>query len=159
MIEYIKFFSDVLSNHTETKAKREILVELVLHEAKCNLDLLKLVVTKSIGDIIEGKTELLKKLDTSSLNVIMASGLDYETIFKSIKGKEKDIEKMISVSNKMADYTQRNCSELYEFCIRKEKVLKIIAETGIENKSNIRVSVRAKNVILALRALIEKLSK
>jgi hypothetical protein len=158
MIEYIKFFSEIISKAGDKSTKKKLILDLVLHEAKFNMDLLKLARTKTVTKNLDEKTKLLRKLDTSSMEIILVSGISLESLFGGKEGKESDFEEMDNSKNPKYYYIKKNCSELYEFCIRKSRMLKAIAETETEKKCDIRVSVRMKNVSFGLEALIQKVS-
>ncbi|MES0490281.1 MAG: hypothetical protein ABUK01_09835 [Leptospirales bacterium] len=172
----------IVQNIKDEKQKIVLVRNLILHEAKYNQDILRILQLKSMSgaEKDEHRDALIRKMDTSSLDVIKLTNVLYDNFFKSqtlekilntVKGiinfddneddepvVAKEPQKIILPELKES-INNSKLGQIYEFYIRKVKVLQLITGEKVYIGTKINIKTRLKNVNQALDILIPAMEK
>jgi len=155
MLEYVQFFHDVLMGQKNENKKKEMIKSLILSEARINHDLAKIIQASMRNDEAFNPAPLLNQFETNSFEVLASLFMSPADLFgdKACPSEEalSDMDKS-DTSKKL--FESKTDSELYEFYVRKCRVLAKLGEAESVHNANIQLKRRIKNIEQATWALI-----
>ena len=159
MLDYIKFFYEIYQNIGDEGAQHEFLRSIILAESRFNNELSGVIWRSKPPKIAESNPEIYLEFQTSSFDLLRSLGIPSHTVFDEKKEPtEQDLSNLESGSRTLAYYGSRPQAELYEFYVRKCRLLVSLANSKSITTANISLTPRVKNIEYATRFLSEHLA-
>ncbi len=159
MLQYIKFFHEIYNGITDDKRKIELLRIVIRTEAQINNDIAAIISKSDPKKLALSAPKIYEQFDTSSFELLSALGVSsFEVLGDDRLPKEEDLSALDKSSNSLEYFSNRTRSELYEFYIRKTRLLSKLAQSGSICSVNVGLTTRVRNVEYATRFLARKLS-
>ena len=156
MLEYLKYLHEIYKDHASKTERLNFVRSIILTEAKYNNDLIQVILRSKPNKIAEQSPQIFGKLETTSYDFISTIGLPVEDVFdKNQYSSKVQMLEMAKPKNRFADYLNRSPAELYEFYIRKVKLLKSLQEGNALSTANVSLIARSQNINFATRSLIQ----
>lgn len=161
MIEYIKFLADTVGAHQDNNKKKDIIRYIIKSEVKFNYDLLKVISNTGPVETSKNAPQLYQQFQTNSFDLLLSLGFHISDIFGENKDPSERQLKSLDDEKKTneAVYSNKKAAVLYEFSMRKFKILSALAGANVLSDVNIVLAARLNNLELATRHLAKKIEK
>jgi len=158
VLEYLKYLHELYKEHKSKTERFNFIRSIILTEAKYNNDLIQVILRSKPNRIAEQSPQIFGQLETISYDFISTIGLQTEDVFEKNRDsmKVKVLEKP-KLTNRFSDYLNRPQGELYEFYIRKVKLLKSLQKGNALTTASVSLTARSQNINFATRALIQQM--
>jgi hypothetical protein len=148
---------DIKDTAAAKKERNEIIRYAIIAEAKANNDLASIICrakAKTTGQI---QPAIFNEFSTDTADILLAIGIPANIIFNDKNlPNESSIESMDKIKVSSNTFETKTASELYEFYIRKCKLLKSLYKSNSLSILSVNLHSRCKNIELATRILIVK---
>jgi hypothetical protein len=159
MLQNIKFLYEVYKEIKDKPKEKIFLLNIVRNEAKLNNDLITVIRRSDPNDVAEKMPDLYKQLNTTSFDLFSSLGKSPAEVFSAKQEPTyAQLEKLDVGRNTREYYKGRSEIELYEFYIRKCKLLVSLTEANCIAEANVVLKSRVNNIEYATHALINKLT-
>jgi len=146
-----------INNIKEAKNQNELMRHAIIAEAKFNNDLADLICRSNAKKIALTTPKLFSKFSTVTSEVLIAIGKPAHVIIGDDKAPlNQDIIELDKSSTPKSLFEKKNPSELYEFYIRKCRLLKALTDGNGLTTTRVSLQQRCKNIRLATTILIRK---
>jgi len=158
MLQYVKFLHEIYKDVSDSSKKKELLRTIIRSEARLNNDIASVISRSKPDEVAEKTPELFEQFETSSFELLSALGIPSHEVFDDKKDpSEEDLENLDKGSNTLDYFKSRPQSELYEFYIRKTKLLTRLSRSHAIASVNVGLRTRVKNIEHATRFLSKRL--
>jgi hypothetical protein len=158
MLEYLKYLHEIYKERTSKTERLSFIRSIILTEAKYNNDLIQVILRSKPNKMAEQSPQIFGKLEATSYDFISTIELSVKDVFdKNRDASKTQMLEMAKIKNRFADYLNRPQAELYDFYIRKVKLLKSLQEGKALMTANVSLSARSQNINFATRALIQQM--
>ena len=153
-------FKDVASlidwfNHINDVGRRNSIIKYaILAEAKFNKDLAEIICRSNAKIIAQKSPEIFTQFSIKTSDILLTIGLPAYEIFGNKNPTEKTIQELNGSSTTYKIFMGKTPSELYEFYIRKCRLLKSLSVADALISSNTSLQRRCKNIVHATKSLI-----
>ena len=153
-------FKDVTSlidwfNHVNDVGKRNSLIKYaIIAEAKFNKDLAEIICRSNPIIIAQKSPEIFAQFSVKTSDILLTIGLPAYEILGDKNPTEKTIQELNKSSTTYKIFIKKTPPELYEFYIRKCRLLKALSVADALISSNISLQKRCKNIVHATKSLI-----
>jgi len=158
MLEDLKTLYEIFKGYDDQKKSLQFIHSAIIAEAKFNNDLSSLICRSNPNKVAENCPGLFGQFATNTYELLSLTDV---SIHKVLKDKERSTEKQIEEVGKgkpaFKKYLQKTPSALYEFYIRKARLLKALHEGEALLSVKVSLNQRCRNLEYATRALIGKL--
>jgi len=155
MLQYVKFFYDIYQSAKDPAEKKALLRMIIKNEARLNNDIANVIYLSDPKKVAANNPELFLQFETNSFELLTTLGLHSHEVFDDKEYVSE--ENLGKLSNKPDYYKNRSQSELYEFYIRKTKLLIRLSRSNAISSVNVRLTARIQNIKYATRFLSAKL--
>lgn len=154
MLQYVKFFHEVYKGLEDDTKKKQLLRAVIRAEARLNNDIATVISKSNPKKVALENPKLYEQFETSSFDILSALGFSsYEVFGENEFPGEQALLKLDKSSNNLEYFAGRPKSELYEFYIRKAKLLAKLSQSNSIACVNIGLARRIKNIEHATRFL------
>ena len=153
-------FKDVASlidwfNHINDVGRRNSIIKYaILAEAKFNKDLAEIICRSNAKIIAKKSPEIFTQFSIKTSDILLTIGLPAYEILGDKNPTEKTIQELNKSSITYKIFMGKTPSELYEFYIRKCRLLKSLSVADALISSNTSLQRRCKNIVHATKSLI-----
>jgi hypothetical protein len=159
MLEYVKFFYSVYQDIGSETKQHDFLRSIVLAEARFNNDLSSVILRSGAPEIAKNNPEIYRELQTSSFELLSSLGVPPHTLLNGEREPtEQDLSNLEGSKKTLKYYESRPQVELYEFYIRKCRLLTALSNSGSMASAKISLATRVRNIEFATRFLSKKLA-
>lgn len=159
MLDYVKFFYSIYQDIGDKAKKHEFLRSIILAESRFNNELSSVIRRSGPPQIAASNPEIYLEFQTSSLDLLTSLGIPSHTVFDEKKEPtEQDLSNLESGNRTLAYYSSRPQAELYEFYVRKCRLLTALSKSKSITAANISLSPRIRNIEYATRFLSQHLA-
>jgi len=158
MLQYVKFLYDIYTDVSDSSKKNELLRTIIRAEARLNNDIAGVISRSKPTEVAKNTPELFEQFETNSFELLSALGVPSHEVFDDKKDpSQEDLEKLDKGSNTLEYFKSRPQSELYEFYIRKTKLLIRLSRSHSIASVNVGLCTRIRNIEHATRFLSKRL--
>jgi len=158
MFQYVKFLHDIYKDVKDDSKKKELLRTIIRAEARLNNDIAGLISRSNPKEVAENTPELFEQFEINSFVLLSSLGIPSYEVFDDKKDPtEENLENLNKSSNTLNYFESRPQSELYEFYIRKAKLLIRLSRSRSISTVNVGLKARIKNIERATRYLSKRL--
>ncbi len=158
MLQYVKFLHEIYSSVQDLSKKKELLRTIISAEARLNNDIAGVISRSKPKEVAANSPELFKQFETSSFELLTSLGMPSHEVFDDKRDpSDAELEKLDKGSNTLEYFQSRPQSELYEFYIRKARLLVRLSCSNAIDKVNVGLSTRVRNIEHATRFLSKRL--
>ena len=159
MLDYVKFFYSVYKDIGSEAKQHGFLRSIILSEARFNNDLCEVILRSKPPDIAKTSPEIFREFQTSSFELLGSLGVPPYTILSGDREpSEEDLSNLEGSRKTLKNYEDRPQVELYEFYVRKCRLLSALANSGSISTAKISLTTRVKNIEYATRFLSKELA-
>jgi len=138
----------------DDKEQKEMLLTIIKSEARLNNDIAEIISRSNPVEVAKNTPELFEQFETSSYELLTILGIPSHKLFNDKNNpSEDDIKKLDKSSNTLGYFRKRPQSELYEFYIRKTKLLNKLSKSKSISSVNVGLTTRIRNIEHATRFL------
>ena len=154
MIEGVQFLYNIYKSEESNKKQRRLILAYIFEEMQINSELVSIILKNDIKKLLKYSPSIFQQFETSSYDLIVSLNLDKTKILSSsISNISKDLNiKKLKDSQK---YQYKSDLELYEFYIKKLRMIAKLSKSGALSFTKINLTKRLKNIAYA----VEELSK
>jgi len=158
MLKYVQFLYEIYEKEKDKSKKFDSLRTIIRAEARLNNDIITVILNSDPKVVAQKCPNLFEQLETNSIDLLSALGLPSFQVFDDEKDPTEEDFNNLDKSNNTEEYFKcRPQSELYEFYIRKSKLLNCLARSNSIVEVNIKLTKRLQNIAFATRFLIKRL--
>jgi hypothetical protein len=157
MLNLLKDVTSVIDwyNHFKDIDKRNSLIKhAIIAEAKFNKDLAEIICRSNAKIITQKSPEIFTQFSVKTSDILLTIGLPAYEILGDKNPTEKTIQELNKSSTTYKIFMGKIPSELYEFYIRKCRLLKSLGVAGALISSNTSLQRRCTNIVHATKSLI-----
>lgn len=158
MLQYVKFLHEIYSSAQDETKRKKLLRTMIRAEARLNNDIAG-VISRTIPALVAEQTpELFQQFETSSFELLTSLGISAHEVFDEREDPSyAALEKLDRSSTTLNYFKSRPQSELYEFYIRKARLLVCLSRSNSIANVKIGLATRVKNLEYATRFLSTRL--
>ena len=158
MIQYVKFLHDIYKDVQDESKKKKLLRTIIISEARFNNDLAGVISRSKPKEVAKNTPKMFEQFETSSFELLTSLGISAHEVFDEKKHPtEKELENLDKSSTTLSKFESRPQSELYEFYVRKARLLVKLASSGAIDTANVGLIARVRNIEHATRFLSMRL--
>jgi hypothetical protein len=158
MLQYVKFLHDIYKDVKDDSKKKALLRNIIRAEARLNNDLAGVIARSNPKEVAISSPILFEQFETTSFELLTTLAVSAHEVFEEERDPtEKELESLDKGSNSLSYFGSRPQSELYEFYIRKAKLLASLSRSKAIATANVGLATRIKNIEYATRFLTKRL--
>lgn len=158
MLEYIQFLREVYRDLRNAGQKRQMLQNLILTEARFNNDLLAVMLRSDVNRLAAERPAVFAELQTHSAELVTALGLAPHVVFDDRRDPtEEELVRLDQRGVSLKSLSRRPQTELWEYSMRKIRLLKALAAAGALTDTRIALASRSRNLEFATRTLVRRM--
>ena len=158
MLDHVRFLHQVYQELKQGQQKRQMLESLILSEARFNNDLLQVALRTGVDSLSREQSALFLELETTSAELITTLGLAPHTVFDDRRDPtEQELLKLDQRGVSLKSLSRRPQTELWEYSMRKIRLLKALAASGTLHTARIALASRCRNLEFATRTLARRM--
>ncbi len=158
ILKGIQFLYGAYNKIEGDSKKREFLRNIIRNEARLNNDIANIIYKTGPKNVAIEMPELFEQLDTSSFDLLSALGIPPCNVFDEKKEPTfEELEKLGRSGNDIDNYKNKSQVELYEFYIRKSKLLASLSRSDSISQAKVGLKARVGNIKNATYFLSKKL--
>jgi len=159
MLQYVKFLHDIYSTFQDESKKKDLLRTIIRAEARLNNDVAAVISRSNPKKVAENTPELFRQFETGSFELLISLGIPSHEVFDDQRDPSDAALKKLDKGSNTRDYFEsRPQSELYDFYIRKARLLVRLSRSHSIARVNIGLTTRVRNLEYATRSLSKRIN-
>ena len=160
MLEYIQFLRDIYKDLRTNAQRAQMLHNLILTEARFNNDLLQIIQRTGADATARATPGCFLELQTSSAELVAALGIPAHTVFDDRRDPTEDeLLRLDQRGVSLKSLNRRPQTELWEYSMRKIRLLKALAQADGLTTTRIALPSRCRNLEYATRSLVRRMTR
>lgn len=157
LLDSIKWLHELYTSQKNAGGRKQFLQSVIRAETKVNADLLEVIAGSKPADLAKTCPAIFAQLDIRSYELLIAAGVGIAEVFDTDTIDPEQLAQLERSRTRFEDYLARPSAELYEYVIRKVRLLHSLAQAEALERTNIRLGTRCANLARACRALAVQL--